>query len=170
MTTHPANDVTFLGRARSDSRIGGVADWCELTKPRIGAFVVFAAFTGGLLAAGPAAELGRVLLAALFVGAVAAGSSVFNQVLERDADRLMHRTSDRPLAARRLAVRDAVLFGSALSVIGTVGLAVAFNLLSALLALSTLVAYALVYTPLKRHSTLNTVVGASVAVAISVIT
>lgn len=156
----PADDVAVLGRARLSSRLGPLADWCELTKPRIGAFVVFAAFTGGLLAAGPAADLGRVVLAALLVGAVAAGSSVFNQVLERDTDRLMDRTADRPLPARRIAVRDAVLFGAALSVVGTVGLAVAFNLLAALLALSTLVAYALVYTPLKRHSTLNTVVGA----------
>ena len=142
------------------SALRTLADWCELTKPRIGAFVVLAAFAGGLLAAGPRADVGRIFLAALLVGAVAAGASVFNQVLERDRDRLMARTANRPLAMRRLAVRDAVLFGAALATLGTIGLAVEFNVLAALLALSTLVAYALVYTPLKRYSTLNTVVGA----------
>jgi protoheme IX farnesyltransferase len=57
-------------------------------------------------------------------------------------------------------VRDALLFAAALAAAGTGGLALRFNLLSALLALATLAVYALVYTPLKRHSTLNTVVGA----------
>lgn len=135
-------------------------DFLVLVRPRISAFVLFAAFTGALLGAGPEAELGRVFLAALLVGLVGASSSVFNQVLERDTDRLMPRTWDRPLAAGRLSVRDAVLFGAGLGTTGIAGLALGFQPLSALLALSTLAAYALVYTPLKRHTSLNTVVGA----------
>ena len=137
-----------------------LSDLFELTKPRIGGFVVFAAFTGALLAVGPGADLARALLAAGLIGAVAGSSCVFNQVLERDLDRLMVRTSARPLVAGRLSVRDAVLFGGLLGVVGTLGLAVWFNLLAALLALSTLVAYVLLYTPLKRYSSLNTVIGA----------
>ncbi|HEX6882911.1 MAG TPA: heme o synthase [Planctomycetota bacterium] len=144
--------------ARAHGRV--VDDYLVLVRPRISAFVLFAAFTGALLGAGPEAELGRVLLAALLVGLVGASSSVFNQVLERDTDRLMPRTWNRPLAAGRLSVRDAVLFGAALGTAGVVGLALAFQPLAALLALSTLAAYALVYTPLKRHTSLNTVVGA----------
>jgi protoheme IX farnesyltransferase len=135
-------------------------DFLVLVRPRISGFVLFAAFTGALLGAGPQAELGRVLVAALLVGMVGASSSVFNQVLERDSDRLMPRTWNRPLATGRLPVRDAVLFGAALGTVGVVGLALAFQPLSALLALSTLAAYVLVYTPLKRHTSLNTVVGA----------
>ena len=142
----------------------GPATWAldalTLTKPRIGSFVVLAAATGALLGAGPRAELGRVLLAALLVGAVGGASSVFNQISERDTDLLMERTRRRPLPARRLSVRDAVLFGAALALVGTLGLALEFNVLSALLALATLCTYTLVYTPLKRHSTFNTVVGA----------
>ncbi|HED67048.1 MAG TPA: protoheme IX farnesyltransferase [Planctomycetes bacterium] len=134
--------------------------WLELTKPRIGLFVVFAAFTGGLLAAGPDADLGRLLLAALLVGAVGSSSSVFNQILERDLDRRMERTSARPLVVGTITPRDAVLFAALLGFGGTIGLALWFNVLSALLGLSTLVAYALVYTPLKRATSLNTVVGA----------
>jgi protoheme IX farnesyltransferase len=142
---------------------GATSTWSDaltLVRPRISAFVVFAAFTGALLGAGPEAELGRVALAALLVGLVGASSSVFNQVLERDTDRLMARTANRPLAAERMSVRDAVLFGAALGILGTAGLALAFQPLSALLALSTLAVYVLVYTPLKRHTSLNTVVGA----------
>lgn len=137
-----------------------VADLVELTKPRIGAFVVLAALTGALLASGPEGSLARALLAAVLVGAVAASSCVFNQVLERDVDRLMTRTADRPLPAGRLGVAPAVLFGAALGVAGTVGLALEFNVLTALLGLSTLVAYVVLYTPLKRHTSFNTVVGA----------
>ena len=135
-------------------------DYLVLVRPRISAFVLFAAFTGALLGAGPDADLLRVGLAALFVGLVGASSSVFNQVLERDTDRLMPRTQNRPLAAERMSVGAAVLFGAVLGVVGVVGLALVFQPLSALLALSTLAAYVLVYTPLKRYTSLNTVVGA----------
>jgi protoheme IX farnesyltransferase len=135
-------------------------DYLALVRPRISAFVLFAAFTGALLGAGPEADLLRVGLGALLVGLVGASSSVFNQVLERDTDALMARTRNRPLPAGRLGVRDAVLFGAVLGIVGVVGLALAFQPLSALLALSTLAAYVLVYTPLKRHTSLNTVVGA----------
>jgi protoheme IX farnesyltransferase len=135
-------------------------DYLTLVRPRISSFVLFAAFTGALLAAGPDADLLRVALAALLVGLVGASSSVFNQVLERDTDRLMPRTAGRPLAAGRMGVRDAVLFGAVLGLVGVTGLALVFQTLSALLALSTLAVYVLVYTPLKRFTSLNTVVGA----------
>ena len=146
--------------ALSRARFQWLEDGLVLVRPRISAFVLFAAFTGALLGAGPEHELARVALAALFVSLVGGSSSVFNQVAERDTDRLMPRTQGRPLAAGRMSVRDAVLFGTALGLAGVLGLALAFQPLSALLALSTLVVYVLVYTPLKRHTTLNTVIGA----------
>lgn len=143
---------------------GGRTRWLEnylvLVRPRISAFVLFAAFTGALLGAGPDGALSGVFLAALFVGLVGASSSVFNQVFERETDRLMPRTWNRPLAAERMGVRGAVVFGTVLGVVGVAGLALLFQPLSALLALSTLATYVLVYTPLKRFTSLNTVVGA----------
>ncbi|HVS12151.1 MAG TPA: heme o synthase [Planctomycetota bacterium] len=134
--------------------------WLALTKPRIALLVALAALVGAMLAAGPGARLAPSLEAALWIACVAAASSVFNQVLERDTDRLMERTASRPLVTGRLRVRDAILFGALLAAAGTAALALRFNALAALLALATLAAYALVYTPLKRVSTLNTVVGA----------
>jgi protoheme IX farnesyltransferase len=140
--------------------LDAAADWLELTKPRIASMVFLSAFVGALLAAGPDASLGVVFEAALWVSCVAASSAVFNHVLERDTDRLMERTKNRPLPTGRLRARDAIFLGVALATAGVAGLALSFNLLSALLALATLVAYALVYTPLKRVSTLNTIFGA----------
>jgi heme o synthase len=134
--------------------------WLELTKPRIASMVGLSAFVGALLAGGRGGSLARVFEAAWWITLVAAGSAVFNHVLERDTDRLMQRTARRPLVTGRVRVRDAILFASALATAGTLGLALSFNLLSALLALATLAAYALVYTPLKRVSSLNTFVGA----------
>jgi protoheme IX farnesyltransferase len=145
--------------ARAVATSAGLA-WLELFKPRIAAMVGFAAFVGALLAAGPGADLARLFEAALAITAVAGASGLFNQVLERDTDRLMARTAARPLVTGRVRVRDAILVGALVAAAGTLDLALRFNTLSALLALATLLAYTLVYTPLKRVSTLNTLVGA----------
>jgi len=134
--------------------------WSTLFKPRITAMVAFAAFVGGLLASGRGADVGRLIEAAAYISAVAAASSAFNQVLERDTDARMQRTARRPLVTGRLRARDAIFAGAGLAFAGTIGLALRFNPLAALLALATLAAYALIYTPLKRTSSLNTTVGA----------
>ncbi len=139
---------------------GTIADWLVLVRPRVAVFVVFAAFVGALVASGPGTPWAPPLVAALLVGCTAAAASMFNQVLERDTDALMERTADRPLVTGRLRQRDVLLVAAGLTAVGVGGLATSFGLLVALLALSTLAAYALVYTPLKRVSSLNTLVGA----------
>jgi protoheme IX farnesyltransferase len=147
-------------RSRGQRATDLALDYLALTKPRIASMVALSAFVGGLLAAGPHANLGRVALAAACITLAAGAASVFNQVLERETDRLMERTRDRPLPAGRLSARDAILFGAALAIAAIVGLSFSFNLLAALLALASMFAYVAVYTPLKRVSTLNTVIGA----------
>ncbi len=137
-----------------------VAAWLDLTKSRIATMVALSAFIGALLACAPRLDWSRAAFAALLVGMVAASSAIFNHVLERDTDRLMVRTRNRPLVTGQVRLRDALIGASVLCAAGTLGLALYFNLLSALLAVSTLVAYALVYTPFKRVSSLNTIVGA----------
>ena len=91
---------------------------------------------------------------------VAGGAAALNQVWERDTDALMRRTRTRPLPGGRLGVFEGTAFGLALSAAGLVELAVAVNPLSAGVAALTLVSYILVYTPLKRRTSLATLVGA----------
>jgi protoheme IX farnesyltransferase len=144
----------------AEGALGYVGDFVTLLKLRIASFVGLAAFVGGLLAAGPEVSLGRIAEAALWVTLAAGAASVFNQVLERDSDRLMERTRERPLPAGRISLRDGLLFGTAIAVVSVAALGFRFNVLSAALALATMFAYVAVYTPLKRLSTLNTVIGA----------
>ena len=134
--------------------------WVVLLRPRIALMIGFVAFLGAMLATGPADGLGRSIEAAFWIVLITGSASIFNQVLERDTDALMERTRERPLVTGEIHARDALFFGAVLGVAGTVGLALSFNLLSALLGLATLLAYVALYTPLKRVSTLNTVVGA----------
>ena len=91
---------------------------------------------------------------------VAAGTNAWNQVRERDVDARMHRTSRRPLPSGRLTPSAAAWFASAITVAGVAHLAVTVNLLTAALAALTFASYVFVYTPLKRTTSLNTLVGA----------
>ena len=90
---------------------------------------------------------------------VAGGASAFNQLAEQDVDGLMQRTRLRPLPDGRLSAVAAGWFALSLSAIGLVQLALGVNLLAASVALVTLLTYTLVYTPLKRRTSLSTLVG-----------
>ena len=140
---------------RPESFLGA---WSDLLRARMGIFVAFATYVGGVAVA-PGAH-GAALLAALYVTATAAAASAFNQLYERETDALMERTAQRPLVTGALRTRDAIFVAGALAVFGIVGLALSFNLLAALFGLGTLTSYTLIYTPLKRVSSLNTVIGA----------
>jgi protoheme IX farnesyltransferase len=91
---------------------------------------------------------------------VASGTATLNQWMERVWDGKMRRTASRPLPSGRLTSREALMFGIGLSIAGGVYLLLAVNLLSSLLAVSTLLSYLLVYTPLKRKTPLCTLLGA----------
>jgi heme o synthase len=102
----------------------------------------------------------RLLATLVGTGLVAGGASALNQIIERQPDAQMRRTRRRPLPDRRLTPRDALVFAVFLSVSGLVILAAGANVLSALVALATLITYAAVYTPLKRLTSFSTVIGA----------
>jgi protoheme IX farnesyltransferase len=135
-------------------------DFVTLTKPRVNTLVVASTLAGYYMAAGDAADLPRMINTAMGTWLVAGGAAALNQVYERDLDALMRRTRLRPLPDGRLQPVEARLFAIALAGGGLLQLAVGANLLAALVALATLVIYAAVYTPLKRHTSLATVVGA----------
>jgi protoheme IX farnesyltransferase len=138
----------------------GVADWLELTKPRITAMVVFTALVG-FVTASPGPAWTFALAAALAgTGLVAAGASVLNQVMERDTDALMLRTRTRPLPAGRIGPGEARAFGALLTATGLVTLAWLSGPLAAAVAFATWASYLFAYTPLKRRTSLATLVGA----------
>lgn len=143
------------------------SDYKDLTKPRITRMVVITAAIGFVFGyhdyrGGSLANLPLLTLAVAMIGTALScmAASVFNQAMERDTDALMDRTRKRPLAAGRVDVMPALWFGFALSVIG-LGLLIAFGqLLAALLCALTIGSYALLYTPMKRRSSLALLVGA----------
>lgn len=137
-----------------------LADLVELMKPRITLMVVLTAGIGVLLSSGGSVDLSLAIHALLGTGLVAAGSAALNHVLERDLDALMERTADRPLPTGRMDPDSALLFGVGLAVAGLLELTLAVNLLTALLGAVALAGYIFVYTPMKRVSSLATVVGA----------
>jgi len=91
---------------------------------------------------------------------VAGGTNALNQLSERDVDARMRRTRGRPLPSGRLSPGAAGAFAAAISVAGVIYLAATVNLLTAGLAALTLLSYVFLYTPLKRRTSLNTLVGA----------
>ena len=139
--------------------IPAAADYLALTKPRLNLLVVATSAAGYYLGASGATAMWPLVQAVAGTTLVAAGAAALNQVYERDTDALMRRTRFRPLPDGRVSVPDARLFGWLLAAAGLVTLLFA-NVVSAAIALTTLLTYLAVYTPLKRRSTQATLVGA----------
>jgi protoheme IX farnesyltransferase len=131
----------------------------RLMKPRLMWLLALVAAAAMALAAGPALSV-RTLLLTIGGGVLAIGASgTFNHVLERDRDRRMSRTDDRPTVTQAIPVRNAVGFGGLLVVL-SLGLFLQVNLLAALLGLTAIVFYSVVYTlVLKPNTVQNTVIG-----------
>ena len=137
-----------------------LADYVELTKPRITLMVVLTTFVGYALAAQGAWRAPALIATLLGTGLVAAGAATLNMVLERQTDGLMRRTSGRPLPAGRLRTVEALGWGLALTWPGLAVLAWFAGLLAAAVALVTWASYLFLYTPLKTRTSLSTIVGA----------
>lgn len=136
------------------------ADLLELTKPRITLMVVLTTAIGAMLAGRGELQLSVLIPVLLGTALVSGGASGLNQILEVETDALMSRTAGRPLPAGRLTEPAAWVFSLLLTVLGLVYLGLALNWLTALLGLMALGSYVLVYTPLKKVSSLSTLVGA----------
>jgi len=147
----------------------GLREYLELTKPRITWLILLSTAVGyffGLPGAGnwpdflkqihPVSFLHAMLGTAL----IASGTATLNQWIEREADRKMCRTANRPLPSGRLDARSALLFGIALSVLGFAQLCLGVNLLTGLIGAFTLASYLFLYTPMKQRTWWSTTVGA----------
>jgi protoheme IX farnesyltransferase len=135
------------------------AAYFRLMKPRLMWLLCLVASAAMALAGGTGLSV-PVVAATLTGGALSIGASgTFNHVLERDIDRRMQRTNDRPLAVDLVSVRNAVAFGLLLTVV-SVGLFAWVNLLAAVLGFVAIVFYSVVYTlVLKPNTVQNTVIG-----------
>jgi protoheme IX farnesyltransferase len=136
-----------------------VVAYVRLTKPRLMWLLCLVAAAAMALAGGPALVVETVVLT-LGGGVLAIGASgTFNHVLERDRDKRMDRTSDRPMATHQVPARNAVGFGLVLAVASLLVFA-AVNLLVAALGLVAILFYSVVYTlVLKPNTVQNTVIG-----------
>ncbi len=135
-------------------------DLLVLTKVRLNALVVFTSAAGYYLAVwGPLDALDGAI-ACLGTALVASGAAALNQVSERDLDRLMLRTNDRPVATGRMSSATARVIALALGAAGLGALWYSANLTAVAIALATFLIYIVIYTPMKRRSSLATVIGA----------
>ena len=148
-----------VGERRPRSRVAPMLrDLAILTKPRITALVLFTEAAGMCMAPGRADARTR-WLSLLGTALIVASANVLNMWLERDVDALMARTRNRPLPAGRLSPDVALALGLALAAL-SIPMLLLVNLTTCLLGLAALITYALVYTPLKRHTYLALLVGA----------
>ena len=132
----------------------------ELTKPRITQLVLMTTAAGFYAGASDGVNLWLLAHTMLGTALVAGGTNALNQLRERDVDGMMRRTQGRPLPSGRLSPRVAGWFAGLISVLGIAYIAVFVNLLTAALAALTLTSYVFLYTPLKRRTSLNTLIGA----------
>jgi protoheme IX farnesyltransferase len=161
----PVAPATELDPAREIPRDAAPAptllsDLSQLAKTRLTALVLLTTLAGYVLASRGAIDGWRLFNTLLGTTLVALCSSILNQAFERDTDALMRRTELRPLVTRRLPLKATVTSGLLLGTAGLVDLAVFVNHIATVLTALTLAVYVLAYTPLKRVTALNTLVGA----------
>ncbi|MGD0768759.1 MAG: heme o synthase [Tepidisphaeraceae bacterium] len=135
-------------------------DVCELVKPRMNLLILGTTTVGFSIAAKTTEQWMRLPNALVGTALCAASAAILNQLLEREYDGRMRRTAHRPLPMGKISVRQALGLGVVAGFLGGLYLLLFVNRMTALLGTATLVSYVLVYTPLKRVTTLNTIVGA----------
>ena len=132
----------------------------ELLKPRLSLLVLLTALVGFYMGSRGPMNYALMTHTILATALLAGGAAALNQLLEREHDAKMRRTATRPLPSGRLQPTAVLIYGAVCSAIGMIWLALAVNLLTALLGAATLVSYLFIYTPLKRVTWLNTAIGA----------
>jgi len=145
---------------KPDSLFQRVADYVELTKPKIAILLLACVAVSGILAAGGQPDVIRLINVIVGTALVAASSCVWNQCLEARFDRMMPRTASRPIASGRISCSHSAVFGTLLGSIGVSYLAATVGLLPAAFGMVTWVLYVFIYTPLKQVTPWNTTIGA----------
>ncbi|WP_309399422.1 heme o synthase [Cerasicoccus maritimus] len=134
-------------------------EYWELTKPRLSLLSVITALVG-YMAADPQRSAGIFLSLLVGTSLSAGAAGALNQWLEREVDRRMARTQSRPLPSGAVSPQAALIFGLSLGIAGSTLVWLGANPLAGALTVATLISYLLVYTPLKRMTSWNTLIGA----------
>lgn len=137
-----------------------MAVWCDLFKARLTTLVLLTTAVGYYFGSREGVAALGFCLSLLGTGLLAAGAAALNQYWERESDSLMKRTSTRPIPSGSIEPAVALAVGVALSIAGMLELTFFVNPLTGLLGMLTMASYVFVYTPLKKRTTLNTLVGA----------
>lgn len=134
--------------------------YVELTKPGIVRMVLITAAAGFVMGSGSLIEVRTLIHTLIGMGLAAAGSCGLNHWLEWQPDSRMKRTASRPIPSGQISARAALIFSLVLSIAGVVYLGLFVNALTTCLTALSLLTYVGVYTPLKRITWFNTVIGA----------
>jgi heme o synthase len=137
------------------------SDFSKLVKLRLTFLVVFSASISFLIGSKVNGDINWFNWGKLIIGGflVTAAANCFNEIIEKDLDRLMKRTMDRPIPAGRMTTGQALVFGLTMGVCGTYLLG-SLNLVTGYLSVFSILLYAFAYTPLKRKSPIAVFVGA----------
>ncbi len=146
--------------AKVETRSHPVLDFAELVKARLTLLVLLTTAVGFYLGTEGPIHTRAFVNVMLGTSLAAAAAAALNQWWERRLDALMHRTRERPIPAGRMSATVGFFVGILLALAGAAYLALSCNWLSAFLAAVTIAVYIFAYTPLKRISTANTLVGA----------
>lgn len=152
-----ANTKTY--KNLKTKRFTKLGDYVMLVKLKLSLLVVFTSVMGYMIVAGSQFNIIAIVLLAIGGCLVTFAANSLNQVLEKDFDKNMDRTKDRPITAGRMKTSEAVMFAGLSCLIG-VSILSMFNPLSSLLAMLSMICYAFVYTPMKRYSTSAVAIGA----------
>ena len=137
-----------------------LSDYVSLGKPRITTMVCMTTFVGFYLASKDHMDVPKLLATLLSVFLVSFGSCSLNQVIEVNEDRAMDRTKNRPLPSGRLTMSSGISISIATVMIGIIVMALEVNSLATVFLIFSFLGYAIFYTPLKKVTNLNTLIGA----------
>ena len=130
----------------------------EICKPRVVATMLFTALVGMFLASAEEVHWPVIFAATVGIGLVASAAAALNQVADRHIDTVMERTRSRPLPAGHLETKQALIFAAVIGSLGAAILIARVNLLTAMLAVLSLVGYAVVYTRYLKYATPQNIV------------
>jgi heme o synthase len=151
-------EATAAAVSRRPAALTVLRDYLTLTKPKVQSLLLFTTITTMYVAGDP--SIGLVFLTCLGGALSAGGAGAINHAVDRDIDRTMTRTANRPVAAGRISPTAAIAFGVALGCASFALLSLTVNPLAAALSLSGLLGYVFVYTLwLKRSTPQNIVIG-----------